>query len=188
MATADYVEITDYKGVLGGAPRSCAAWVKTSGTSVQIMGWGLIGTPLARWIVGVDDAGRLWVQLGQAYAIGTKVINDDDWHHIAVVLAGPSSNDLTFYVDGRPDAASELISATINTLAGANVSIGVHPNAPLWFNGLIDNVCIYDRALTAEEVTLLAASADYWEDKQYWRPSARWAVRPASTTPASFPN
>ncbi|MBE0534281.1 MAG: lamin tail domain-containing protein, partial [Phycisphaerae bacterium] len=168
----DYVEITNYKGVLGSGPRTCAAWIKTTGQNVAIAGWGMVDPTGTRWAMVVDAAGRLRQEFGGGYVLGTKVINDGKWHHVAVVLEGPRSDDAVLYVDGYRETISEMVSLSVNTQAGPNAAIGAHLGMNRYFNGLLDNFCIYERALSAEEVSLLAASADYWEDKQYWRPSA----------------
>ncbi|MBE0534043.1 MAG: lamin tail domain-containing protein, partial [Phycisphaerae bacterium] len=168
----DYVEITNYKGVLGSGARTCTAWIKTTGQNVAIAGWGMVDPTGARWAMVVNAAGRLRQEFGGGYVLGTKVINDGKWHHVAVVLEGPRSDDVVLYVDGRREVISEMVSLSVNTQAGPNAAIGAHLGMNRYFNGLLDNVCIYERALSAEEVALLAAAADYWEDKQYWRPSA----------------
>ncbi|MBE0536671.1 MAG: hypothetical protein IH624_13475, partial [Phycisphaerae bacterium] len=76
----DYVEITDYKGVLGSGPRTCAAWIKTTGQNVAIAGWGMVDPTGTRWAMVVDAAGRLRQEFGGGYVLGRKIINDGTWH------------------------------------------------------------------------------------------------------------
>ena len=182
-----YVEIPDYKGILGGAPRTCAAWIKTSASGVDIVGWGPKGVPYVRWAFTINQSGRLAVEFGGGFVAGTTLVNDDKWHHVAAVLEGPFSDDTRLYVDGRPDPISTLYSLTADTQPGPNVGIGTHLDLRRDFRGLIDNVLIYDRALTADEVALLGASADHWEGKQYWRPSAHMGGSPGQDDTGTVP-
>ena len=70
-----------------------------------------------------------------------------------------------FYLNGQPDGTQQQ---TVNQGTGANLTIGRRgsaPDAKGWFKGLIDDVRIYNRALSAEEVKVLAAR-DPVEKKQ----------------------
>ncbi len=69
-----------------------------------------------------------------------------DWHHIAGTYNGTS---LSLYVDGnRTTTVNASGSITINS---APLSIGSVLNS--YFNGTIDEVRIYDRALSAEKIS-----------------------------------
>jgi hypothetical protein len=153
----DYVEITAYKGVLGSAPRTCAAWIKTDLFARQVIfGWGQLGVVGGRWTVVLDEAGRLRTEAYGGYVLGTQTLADGKWHHIAVTMAGPMTDDIRLYVDGRPEMISDFKSLLVNTASGSDVGIGSNIDMPNYFKGLLDNVLIYDRALTADEVALLA--------------------------------
>jgi hypothetical protein len=80
---------------------------------------------------------------------GTRNVNDGQWHHVAAVYDG--SNRL-IYVDGALD-----VSASASGLISQNsypVCLGQTANAPgnYAFDGLIDEVSIYNRALSASEI------------------------------------
>jgi len=80
----------------------------------------------------------------------SHAVNDNTWHHIIAVADRTSSSYL--YVDGVQVAIASItginddISSTNKFTIGATAS----PSSP--FNGLIDSVRIYNRALTASEV------------------------------------
>ncbi|HRT51273.1 MAG TPA: lamin tail domain-containing protein [Anaerohalosphaeraceae bacterium] len=187
-AGADYVEVTDYKGVLGSASRTCAAWIKTDLFARQVIfGWGQLGVVGGRWTVVLDEAGRLRTEAYGGYVLGTQTLADGKWHHIAVTMAGPMTDDIRLYVDGRPETISDFKSLLVNTASGSDVGIGSNIDMPNYFKGLLDNVLIYDRALTADEVALLGASADHWEGKQYWRPSAHMGGSPGQDDTGTVP-
>ena len=62
------------------------------------------------------------------------------------------------YVNGNLDSASKITSRTINTVLSSKFVIGrrnLQASDGMHFNGLIDDVRIYDRALSAEEVQAL---------------------------------
>jgi len=86
---------------------------------------------------------------------GTRAVNDGIWHHIVAIYDGSTKY---LYVDGALDvsvAASGTISA--NSYA---MLIGENSQATgRFFNGLIDEVAIFDTALTAEQVTQLFEAA-----------------------------
>ena len=95
---------------------------------------------------------------------GETSLADNQWHHIGVVL-GPSESprvqDVRIYIDGRLEPANRIFDGPIDTLAGADVRFGMRAGPavlPDWtpFNGLLDELRIDGRALTAEEIAELA--------------------------------
>ena len=89
----------------------------------------------------------------------TSVTNDDQWHFVAGQRDGTA---LRIFIDGRLEGSS-AVAAGYN-LSGAsqhNAYIGAitnHADGSLYklFEGLIDEVRVYDRALTIEEVLWLS--------------------------------
>ena len=87
-------------------------------------------------------------------------INDTNWHHVAVVGNGTS---IKFYVDGIQDGPSTPIS---NPAMGSSTWPGVIGStrdagggSTLNFNGGIDELQIYDRSLSQEEILKLMESS-----------------------------
>jgi len=77
------------------------------------------------------------------------------WTNLIFTLNG---NTLTFYVNGVLSSSSP-VNFTINTISMSGISIGQSRQANGdWFgyNGSIDDIYIYNRALTQTEVTYLA--------------------------------
>lgn len=83
-------------------------------------------------------------------------INDGDWHHVAAVFAGDT--DKRLYVDGTLRTtlsdtvpfSSEVDSLTLGRDGDSN------PNPLRFFEGDLDEVHVYDRALTQNEIQTLA--------------------------------
>lgn len=89
-------------------------------------------------------------QVGDLY--GKKEIADGEWHHVVGVLDGTK---VSIFVDGvldvTADSSPNISVNDYSVLIGANEQIGDR-----LFHGLIDDVRIYDRALSMEELQVLA--------------------------------
>jgi hypothetical protein len=83
---------------------------------------------------------------------GVTTVGYDEWHHVAAVF---DSANMMIYLDGALDNSvptTEKIGS-----CNANLLIGENPEAAgRYWDGLIDEVLIYDRALSAEEILFLA--------------------------------
>ncbi|MBN1804199.1 MAG: discoidin domain-containing protein [Sedimentisphaerales bacterium] len=153
-----YIRFPGFYGVTGTGSRTCCAWIKTGVNQCHILTWGTSGSGNS-WIVQTDLLGKLRVDVGGGgYIKGNTTVINDAWHHIAAVLAddgSPNVDEVQLYVDGQPQTTSS-VSQSINTAAGGDVRIGVFSSDPLYFNGLIDDIRIYDRALSQKEIQKLA--------------------------------
>jgi len=150
--SGERVDMGTYEGVTGQSDRTVVAWIKT-GARCDFMSWGVNGTGV-KWILRLDaGSGRLRTEPGSGYLTGTTPLIDDEWHHIASVLesgGAPTSLDITQYVDGQPDGVGASGSVAIDTGSRA-VWIGEgHHGRPI--NGLMDEVAIFNRALSPEEI------------------------------------
>jgi hypothetical protein len=161
----DFVETSSFQGITGMQSRTCSAWIKTDAVG-DILSWGSNETG-RRWLVLLNGSttqgieGALRVAIVGGYAIGTTDLRNGNWHHIAVVLADDGSTDVSeiqFYVDGQPDLISQTQPLPIDTADTEPVRIGVRPpgTTDLYFQGLIDEVRIYNRALSGAEIMNLA--------------------------------
>ena len=118
VATGAVAEATSgWSGVLGDAPRTIAHWIKLTpnelGTQV-IAGWGSHNYSPYNWnpafltyLRRVEGSAVAGVSFGAYHLDGTTPLNDDEWHHLAVVYTGrlrPNGEpELTCYLDGRPE-------------------------------------------------------------------------------------
>jgi len=73
---------------------------------------------------------------------------DGDWHHVVGVFDG---SDLSLYVDGSLAASEPAGGATPSTNSAA-LNIGAWSGTGLHFNGSLDQIRIYDEALSTSEV------------------------------------
>jgi CSLREA domain-containing protein len=109
-----------------------------------------------KWIFWLNQ-GQLKVHLnGPAFPLGAGVDIGVPWapaaglwYHVAVTRSG-SSNAYKFYVDGA-QIGTDQIDATVIPVAVAPLTIGKAEAIPS-LNGLLDEVEIFNRALTSNEV------------------------------------
>ena len=154
-----YVEITGYKGILGPNPFSITAWINTSDVEGTIVGWGSTagGTTRVEFRVNED---RLRCE-SSGNVQGNTTLPDNEWIHVAVTIKAGAvidDPDVTLYLNGRNDTMASTGSQNpLEMAAGFDVTIGRrHTADQRWFDGLIDDVRIYDYELSNEEIAWLA--------------------------------
>jgi hypothetical protein len=93
---------------------------------------------------------------------GSKALNDGRWHHLVLVVDDHDNNGSTdtaetkLYVDGQPDAISSSTSEVLNTILGTSACLGGSDQTNACnFNGYLDDVRIFPRALSESEVKAL---------------------------------
>ena len=168
----DNVTMTGYKGITGAASRTISLWVNTDGTgdgtsssSRSLIGWGADSNG-AIWAVGLNKNGgngtpnapRVSVKGG--YATGNPEVATSTWKLLTVTLYNdgtPNINEAIFYVNGDLKTVSNSSSRAVHTGSTWDVIIGLYPNSGDRTNngaykGLMDDVAIWNEALTADLV------------------------------------
>jgi len=137
-----------------------AAWIKTTNSSryeAIVSKYSAAGSG-AGYIFRTDANGNLEVlfggsniSYGAAAAVDTTKINDGQWHHaVAVITPG---QDVRFYVDGVLCSMTSMpILANGDNSANFTVASSSFSYFGNFFTGTIDEVRLYNRALTASEV------------------------------------
>lgn len=83
---------------------------------------------------------------------GTSVINDDVWHHIVAVREN-GTNENRLYVDGALQATTTSPAYTGTFESDGAVTMGYYEAVGKYhLSGTLDNIAIFDRALTADEI------------------------------------
>jgi hypothetical protein len=151
LGRADAVEIKGYKGVTGTAPRTVTVWIRTTQGNGTLVVWG------------TNDSGkqfrfghirrRIGMSPHGGYYYMKRFTNDDQWHHVAVVVMDaelPNLHDhVRLYLNGEiaeVDDIGLLDLLPVETGDERDVRIGEG------YEGLIDDLRIYNRALSIEEI------------------------------------
>ncbi|MEZ5305457.1 MAG: LamG-like jellyroll fold domain-containing protein, partial [Verrucomicrobiales bacterium] len=170
----EYVETT-YPGIGGTGARTVAFWVKTTDMADNgLLGWGDEAPNGRKWHLRINSdaangtVGAIRTEVQGGNNIGTTVIADGQWHHVACVWEDdgtPDIADAIHYIDGVAETPSFTTDEPIDTdIAGANalpVWIGGRRQGAAfrYIDGQMDDVRIYSRALSAAEVAGLMSAA-----------------------------
>ncbi len=158
--TNDYVEIGDQLD-MGTSDFSVSAWIKTQNTSTSsqfVISKALYGSTAGRWWVGTNT-GK--VRCGFEFSTGSvgldslEEVADGNWHNI--VCAFDRDGNLTISIDGEVDGSISISAGASDNLQNTlPLRIGAYNNtdssAMLFFEGVIDSVQVYSRALSADEI------------------------------------
>lgn len=144
--------VSSSSGYIPAPPLTLEAWIKTSAAQGGIVGKTSYASPWPGYIlaVGGNQAnGKLAFWYGNSsFDYSNSMVNDGNWHHVAVTFDGLNS---IFYIDGKQDATVpksgtvNLYSPTDNQYVGKDVFNHM-------FNGIIDEVIVYSKALSNSEV------------------------------------
>ena len=113
--------------------------------------------------------GAIRVEVNGGYQVGFTDVRNDEWHHVAAVLDSdgtPDAIEIKLYLDGWQEFISAQQDEPIDTADTGVVRIGEAPwhNRP--FTGLIDDVRMYDKALSQEELEIVMRI----DPLRSWRP------------------
>ena len=145
-----------------------SSWVKTTdaGGGRQILGWGNLSNQYAQYRL---DLGKfMYGQYGGVSggpAISTSSVNDGTWHNVVLVKNGASGQ---LYIDGAPDGSASNFAGTVGS---AVVEIGnlynFGSNYGYHFVGLIDDVAVWNSALTVGKVKAIKSTLNLPALAQY---------------------
>ena len=166
----DYVE-TDFVLNPAGGAFSVFAWIKGGAPGQVIISQS--NTTGARGAI-IPGTGSTWLGLdpidGKLTGLGSSddqssleplvsefVVADGQWHHVGVVLREAGSLRFRIlYLDGAMVAIDSQSAELPSSNGGLHIGAGKNLDAGSYFSGLIDDVRIYDQALSAEEIAALA--------------------------------
>src|SRR3989344_1396932 len=152
--THDYVTLPNNASLNITGPITMSAWIKTSFSGAyQYVISGLTGgSPYAGYglTISPDNKISYWSGAHAAWVDGSSTVNDNKWHHITAVESGTT---VRFYKDGVADGTASTQQP--NSYSDVR-KIGIFTdNSQNPFKGSIDDVRIYNRALSADEIKRL---------------------------------
>jgi hypothetical protein len=162
----DYIQ-TNFPGIAGNNSRSVSFWAKTSGINVQVsdnMNVLCYGSPGngATFEVAINHSCEgLTLDINAGVNTFSTTTSDNSWKHYTLVYDNSLGNDFNavkYYSNGQLLSVNcqqgEL--TPINSSTNNPTTLGAYWNHLIrFFNGSLDDIAIYNRALTQEEITAL---------------------------------
>lgn len=140
-----------------------SAWIKTAGTGAHAIFTASNtkeGSTEARLFI---ENGRLRYDFrdqgaepaAEAGMVVGPVVNDNQWHHISLTV--DADQLATLYLDGvAVSAETEPFIAMLSTVDAVNIGCNIDSSGAQWhYAGELDEVLIYNYALTADEIMAL---------------------------------
>jgi hypothetical protein len=172
--TSNYI-MTNYTGVLGNNNRTICAWVKVQNISSfsTIVGYGSTssangGTDSYTCMLRNDGTEGISLDIDGARITKSSSVTSSAWHFYVWVFdnsISSSISDVKIYADGilQSNVAENYVpfpaAGLINTIQDENVHFG-KTNSSYYLNGKLDDIRIYNRALTQQEISALYTECD----------------------------
>ena len=101
---------------------------------------GVVGSALGAY------TGQLIIFNGASYSIGPDVVTMNAWHDVAYTRSG---NNVAVYLDGTLEIS---ITLSANYGSSSAIVVGVRPDNNWYFTGNMDEVAVYNTALSAGQI------------------------------------
>ena len=145
-----------------------AAWVKPDSIFVEtkIIAFSIYNSgsmteeqraSLSLSLYSIKAAGRAPDSQGLQEVSATTILSSDTWYHVAAVI-DYANDSITIYLDGQQEdsEAVNFINITTDNSVSASSAIGSEADGgDSFFNGMIDEVIILNRPLSASEIESL---------------------------------
>ncbi|MHC4388137.1 MAG: S8 family serine peptidase [Planctomycetota bacterium] len=160
----DYVDIGNDERLKPPLPITLSAWVNLSslGSTQYIIAlddqtseyygvWFYVNTGNSISVNYGDGGGK--TPSDRRSKAGTTALNEDTWYYVAAVMR--EATDISLYVNGVDDGGAYGGSGEDLAYSDAISLIAIRHDSALDFNGKLDDIRVYDRALSAEEIQQL---------------------------------
>jgi hypothetical protein len=153
----DYVDMGDATSLRVFGPLTISSWVYFNGLQNQmivIRGTGAASSASYYLFVLSTAVEFSWANAASSLT-GTFAFQTGTWYHIVAVRSGSNNNwSRKIYINGSLVNSDSAVTGDPAT-SSQNVNIGRHGQPLNQFNGRVDDVRIYNRALSAAEVTAM---------------------------------
>jgi len=152
----DYIYIPHHSSINPANAITVALWAKSNTTTWN--NYYFLASKRDAFMLGPQSGSKMmyfyvYVNNGWRYASFTPSIDITQWHHYAGTYDGTT---IKLYIDGSP-VASTTYAGTINNDTGY-LAIGLDDGQARYFNGFIDEVAIFNRALGDSEISALTGT------------------------------
>ena len=149
----DYISVADDSSLRGMSELTISMWAKKGTADIKPVGYW--DTDSYRYYIFRESSGTLQFytytsgQVGGSFSTGAL----DGWHHYVARYDG---SEMSLYIDGVKDSTTFSQSGNISNSSNAtSLIIGAEYDETGNQDGSIDDVRIYDRALSSDEITRL---------------------------------
>ncbi len=159
----DYVELPYDPSIdVGNRPFTAALWFRTAEARQQRLMHAYNNGDFPQWFIEyLPDSstlrGRMRTAAGDTTAQVVADVADGVWHHVAVRRG--AQHEWTLYLDGKAVASEQADAGSLSADFLAGIRVGARMdgiNNP--FVGAVDEVYLFDRALSAAQIRALAES------------------------------
>lgn len=154
----DYVNLGTDSALAFTDAFTLSVWMKTTQTGSRfVLGRNRDGNNFS-WFLrlsnGVPQMILGGLDVSGTYSAGVP-INDGQWHHVVAQFA---EETLTLWVDGVPEQVYNNLTGTLNANLGSEVWLGMRVDKPAsrQYAGLLDELYLYDHALSTEAIVALS--------------------------------
>lgn len=142
----DQVDVPAFAIPQGTAPRSWAAWFRTSATGLKVLfDQGDTTANGTRFLLYDSGTGKMRLEMTGDTVFGTTTVTDGAWHRVVGTHDGSNAS---LYIDGLLEGSKFWLMNTPTTVGRFGRSVD---NSVSW-PGEIDDVTSWARVLTAAEV------------------------------------
>ena len=145
--TNDYIDVSSLSAT---TDKTFSCWIYANSLTADFTTLIEFGSD-APWFGVAEWSGNWYLLEYDKNCWGQTRLSTGQWYHIAYT-SDSSTNSSKVYLNGVEDTE---FAANANTETGSGMGIAYH-NGDTCFNGIIDDVRVYDRALTADEISQLA--------------------------------
>jgi hypothetical protein len=147
--TNDYIRIADSSSLNITGDFTISAWIRTTAVGKILFSNMRQISPHDGYSFEVSNSGAMYAMSREVSLVGNAAVTSGTWRNVAVTLTGTSGR---IYVDGFLDKTGTL---GVPTSFSGDQTIGASYTPFYFFNGAIDDVQVFNRALSSAEIAQL---------------------------------
>lgn len=152
----NYISFNKWPTITGSGPFSIEVWIKTNGRNASIIQQRSRASCNGEYMLWIQKSGTIrwviWGDKASGFDLSSDVrVDDNAWHHIVALRDANGFGEL--YIDGQFDYKGKSKENHLVDLQPIEVYIGVDGrDMNQHFKGIIDELTIYTRALSSDEI------------------------------------